>query len=481
MQRYRRFSRNEPITQAPKETISGSAFIFIAAHIPLALIAYNYKPFATFYAWATILLGLIWALNKKNAERVVYITGYIMAAEVLWRMTKASIFWEGAKYAIALILLIALLQKKGWKANGTSLLYFILLLPSTVRTISAMPLGDAREAISFNLSGPFVLMVCIWYFSNVELTRQQIRKLFITSIAPIVGILTIAAYSTFTSSSIQFGNEANFTTSGGFGPNQVSSILSLGALFAYFLILLGKNNPYSRILLFGILIATTAQSALTFSRSGLYMFGIGIFAASVFLVRDGKALFRNIVLFVLFYSLATFFLLPWLDGFTSGAFIQRIQNTSLTGRDKLMQADLRIWVENPILGVGPGVSTEMHKILFRIAASHTEYTRLLAEHGLLGLFAMILLVYLTVQSFLQAKPSTNKAIISAILVWFILYLSSSGMRLAAPSFLFGLAASRAFTQEDKEESAEEIAPDTQPRYKTVRTLKKTGNQTYVSR
>ena len=65
-----------------------------------------------------------------------------------------------------------------------------------------------------------------------------------------------------------------------------------------------------------------------------------------------------------------------------------------TGREDIARADLEVWFDNPVLGVGPGVAKEYRAATFgRAAAAHTEFTRLLAEHGILGLVALIILYW----------------------------------------------------------------------------------------
>jgi hypothetical protein len=51
---------------------------------------------------------------------------------------------------------------------------------------------------------------------------------------PAVSIAALALFGILTNPDITFNTESNFATSGGFGPNQVSSMLGLGALSLLF-------------------------------------------------------------------------------------------------------------------------------------------------------------------------------------------------------------------------------------------------------
>ena len=71
---------------------------------------------------------------------------------------------------------------------------------------------------------------------------------------------------------------------------------------------------------------------------------------------------------------------------------ERFRDLDTTGRLGAATTDLQVFSENPILGVGVGRSIEFHDTIEGISlAAHTEYTRLLAEHGLFGLLAIIII------------------------------------------------------------------------------------------
>jgi hypothetical protein len=65
---------------------------------------------------------------------------------------------------------------------------------------------------------------------------------------------------------------------------------------------------------------------------------------------------------------------------------------------------------------------------------------MLAEHGIMGLVSILLLVVMAWHSFYLAKGSRAKAFVVAMISWSFLYMTINAMRLAAPSFAFGLAA-----------------------------------------
>jgi O-antigen ligase len=162
----------------------------------------------------------------------------------------------------------------------------------------------------------------------------------------------------------------------------------------------------------------------------------------MYLSRDARARVKIIFLGGLLFVIVTFVVLPRLDTFTGGALSARFENTDSTGRNTIAGADVQIWLENPFFGVGPGESKVEHALYYRTIATHTEYTRLLAEHGLFGIVAGLLLFVMAARSFLRIGRMRNintKALLAPMEVWALLYMIDKAMRLVAPAFTFGLS------------------------------------------
>jgi len=418
-----------------------ATLFFLLAHVPIALLMKQLPSVATFHAIATLVVGLVWALSKRKTMLDVACVGaYIMGAEVLWRMTEANVFWEYGKYATSAVFLTVLLSRKQTEKPVLAFIYFLLLLPSAILTFTALPLSWARQAVSFNLSGPFSLMVCSWFFTNIQLSKEDFHCLLKTALGPIVGIASIALYSTLTATEIHFTDESNFTTSGGFGPNQVSSALGLGALFALLYILTEEKHTRLKTVMFALMLFLASQSALTFSRGGLWIAGISGLVVFLYLVRDRQTRFRVLSVAGLLFVVGQYILVPQLDAFTGGALSERFRNLSTTNRDLLIRADLAIFEEYPILGVGPGMAAYHRGAVVGVTgAAHTELTRLLAEHGLFGLVALFLLMIMGLQNFRRERSTQGRAIIAGMVVWSLVYMLGNAMRTVATSFNFGLS------------------------------------------
>jgi hypothetical protein len=436
---------DRPTTQArPRPQRLMKLLLFLAAHVMLGVAIRLVPAVAILHAVGCLAVG-IFVAGTRRTRYVAYTIAYLAGSEVLWRLSKTSLFHELAQYEIAAVVLVALVRMRASRNRWLALGYFLLLLPSAALTIGALDSADeTRQVLSFNLSGPLTLMLCIIFFSNVRLEAADLRKVFWSLIGPVIGIATIAVLSTAAVRDLEFGRQSNHITAGGFGPNQVSSMLGLAALFAILMVLDRTLRWRIRILLLGIAGVLAIQSALTFSRAGVLMAMCSIVAASVFLLQNGRARVTIVVVGLVLGLVGNYVVAPRLEEFTHGQIGERYSSLDSDGRTKIASLDLQIFADNPLLGVGPGAATEL-RIEGRHIAAHTEYTRMLAEHGCLGALAIVLLVLLGLRTFRQARAIEARALVAALLAWSALFLGINGMRLAAVSFVAGLACSIAFS------------------------------------
>jgi hypothetical protein len=413
--------------------------VLVLAHPVLALAMRASPVLATIHALLTLAVGLAFALFSKDTRKVGYVAAYIAGAEVLWRMTDADVFWEAGKYFTVLVLGIAFLRARSAGRAGLPILYFGLLCMSVPLTfVSPGSASAARQAISFNLSGPLALMVCALYFSKMTLDREKIRRMAWWVILPILGIATLTLSGTLSATSIVFRDESNFITSGGYGPNQVSAILGLGAGLAFLLFLTGKGAA-SRWFAVLLALGLIGLSALTFSRGGLYNVVIMAGLALAHSLRDARRRSAAILALLVIGLVGGYLIFPRLNAFTGGFLGQRFSSFDTTRRQQIAQADLELWYANPQLGVGPGVSGKARiPLLGFYAAPHTEYTRILAEHGSAGLLALLLLLWVAVRAYLRAPYLDAQIWVAALLAWPLMEMSHAAMRLVAISFIFGL-------------------------------------------
>lgn len=414
--------------------------LFLALHAPMAIALRAMETVPRFHALGVLALGVWWATLGRRPSWAVAAAAYIAGAEILWRMTGTGLFWEFGKYSASLILLLAFLRLPAHKTTyWGALLYLVLLVPSAVITLQELGPSLARDAISFNLSGPFSLAVAVLLFSSVQASSVDLELAVCTLLAPTLGVLAICTYGTLTAGSIRFYAESNYVTSGGFGPNQVSALLGMGALLSL-LLALQSRQAWKRAAFAGLTLWFLVQGVLTFSRGGVLNAVICIGFLLIHLVRQPRVRVTVLMVLVLFTFLGTAVIFPRLNAYTGGALQERYSSTSAGLRQTLAEEELALWKEHPMLGVGPGMSKYYRAgHLGMEVASHTEFTRLLSEHGTLGLLSLLVLVAVAGFAYLRAPSALEKAWVSALSGWAFIEMSHSAMRIVAISFLFGLA------------------------------------------
>jgi O-antigen ligase/polysaccharide polymerase Wzy-like membrane protein len=414
--------------------------LFVAVHCPLTLWLRTFSMVPRYYALATLALGLWWATFGRRPELAVSAAAYTAGAEVLWRMTGTGLFWEFGKYGASLILLLVFAQLPSRRTTKwAALLYLGLLMPSAGLTLEQLGPFLARDAISFNLSGPLSLAVAVLFFSSIRADAIDLRATVSALLAPTVGVLTMCSVSTLTASSIRFYAESNYVTSGGFGPNQVSAVLGLGALLSL-LLAFQSSRAWMRWIFLGLTAAFLVQGVLTFSRGGVINAVVCIGFLAIHLVRQPRVRVTVFAALVTFTFLGTTIILPRLNDWTGGALKERYSSTAAGMRRTIADEELELWREHPLMGVGPGMSKYYRADLLGMeVASHTEFTRLLSEHGTLGLLALLVLVAIAGRAYLRAPTSLEKAWVAAFSSWAFIEMSHSAMRIVAISILFGLA------------------------------------------
>lgn len=411
---------------------------FLSLHIPLALLV-NLSPWiSTAHALVALLFGLRAALLGRSSH-VIYAVSYIAAGEVLWRMTNARVFWEYSKYAAVLIVFIAIVVE--WSRNAESrrlrstvpLLLMVALVPAVAYTVLKLGVAEAIDPISFNLSSYLMIGVFALYIWARPLNNQTTIGTLLAILAPIVTITSLAIFFTLTDlDSLVFVGESNWITSGNYGPNQVSSMMGFGAFIATVLFIMMPRAWGARVFVLIMLVAMLVQGLLTFSRGGIYSFVLALAVFSFHLVATPKARGRLLLLFTIFSVMLVSVVYPTLDRFTAGSLSERFTDLDTTGRFEAAQADLNAFLDNPFLGVGVGEAIAYRLDLLGMSiAAHTEYTRLLGEHGLFGILIILLLAWMLLKRYLANQPGIGRALSAGLAVWALSVMVHAATRIAA--------------------------------------------------
>ena len=419
----------------------------MAFHLALGFILFQFNFLSKFYLFAICFYFLYRIVSTSNRnDEVLVAAGYVMGFEVLSRMTGGAITYEFAKYAVIGFILIGMLYKGFKKSSWPYILYMVLLVPGII--YSAINLNydtNVANAIGFNLSGPFCLGIAALYCYK---KRIELKKLEIILMAILLPLISITVYVFLYSPNVRdvlSGTASNFGASGGFGPNQVSTVLGLGAFILLSRILLIKNSAIN-IIDIALLGAMGYRALITFSRGGVITaVACGIIFIFIFLLKMNIS--KRIKFFPkLVFIISLFFGIWFVSTYaTLGLIANRYANEDASGREKetlasgraaIFQTELAAFKENPLTGIGVGKSKEYRKEKISVeAASHNEISRLLSEHGLFGLIALLILLFTPLFIYLTNK--SNIFLLPFLCFWF-LTINHSSMRIAAPAFIYAL-------------------------------------------
>ena len=423
----------------------------ILAHIGFGVLLYFVGIFPKIYFFGVIgyfFFKIIVAQPKEKTTAVLLGCAYLTGAEVIFRMTDAGLFYESSKYFIIFYVIFGMFYNGVSNKGYPYFIFLICLVPSII--VASTTIGvDAslRKNVAFVLSGPVCLGIAALYCYDKKINMRQILDVLLYLTLPVITLTTYLFLYTPTIKDIVTGTDSNFAASGGFGPNQVSTVLGLGMFVLcvnYFL------NSKTRLLkIFNIVLFSLVafRAIITFSRGGVITAILMIFAFLVIVYSKSNRRQKNVII-TSFVSFVIMSAIIWAvsSNQTNGLIEKRYTNQDKIGREKkdvsagrvdLFIGELKGFIDEPFLGVGAsGMKERRLESLGRVVATHNELSRLLSEHGLLGVFMLLILIFKPLD--MRSTNRYNYFFYAFLIFWFAT-INHSAMRIAAPGFIYALA------------------------------------------
>jgi O-Antigen ligase len=393
-----------------------------------------------------IFLSIIFILTSKNKVYIVLIaSAYIATSDVFFRMTDGLIFYEIHKYLLIGFVLLGLALDHV-KVKGYAYLLYIGILLLSIALTTYNITDETRRMIAFNLAGPVSLGFVAFYFYKKKITLKELSKVLFYALLPVISLVVFMFLYTPSIKDVITNTESNFATSGGFGPNQVATILGVGIFILFSRLLLNKFKGIQSIIELILLCFMLFRGIVTFSRGGILTAFIAIILLVLITYTKGKRKFRFKIIKALFWSgILGSSIWFYAVNRTSGLIENRYENKNAagiekedvtTGRGDLFLIEFEAFLENPVLGIGVGKNKAYRfEKTGRIAASHNEISRLLAEHGSLGILAFLILL---LTPFLFRLENNKNVYFYSFFIFWLLTINHSAMRIAFPSFIYGL-------------------------------------------
>ncbi|OEK08863.1 hypothetical protein A8C32_00885 [Flavivirga aquatica] len=423
----------------------------LGLHVLLGVVLYFFNVFGNIYFYCLTIYFFIQIINAKKSKKsfeILKACAYVLGVEVLLRMTGGVLFYEANKYLVIVFVLMGLFSNGFNKKAALYLLYIFLLIPSVYVSLSMLDVDtNIRKAIAFNLSGPVCLGVSALFCFGVKVTKNQFETIINYCLFPLISTLVYVILYNPNVSQIATGTASNFSASGGFGPNQVSTVLGLGiflttARFFYF-----SQTKFLRYLDLLFILLFSFRAIVTFSRGGVFT-AIIMIIAFIFTYyksiskKNKNKMLVSIVLFLIVGFITWGISIAQTNGFIEKRYTNKNaagkeKKDITTGRGDLFFLEFEEFLNNPFFGVGVG---RVKNIRFQKtgihAASHNEMSRIIAEHGLLGILSFLILVLTPL--FFRLGCRKNVLFYSFYLFWLIT-INHSAMRIAAPAFVYALS------------------------------------------
>ncbi len=421
----------------------------ILFHVFIGALGYILPFTSKIYGYSIFIFGVYYVIKTQNRNNeALVVAAYVVGSEVFLRMTGGNPLYEISKYGVMVFILLGMYYSGFSKGAAPYWTFLLLLVPSVVISTFALNFDtDIRKAIAFNISGPVCLGIASLYTFRRKISLEETNSILLSLGLPIISCMVYLTLYTPNVQEVITGTESNFQTSGGYGPNQVATILGLGMFIFFSRIILDSKTKFQILINIIIALNITYRGMITFSRGGMITGFLMIVLLLAFLYFKsnfgGRVKLNYIIVLLILAMFAT-----WsYTSFQTGGLIEkrysnqdakgRVKESQFTGREDVAQNEIDTFFKNPIFGVGVGKGAEIREDETGLKVlSHDEITRMLAEHGSLGIIGLLILFFTPLVLYLENK--FNMFLLCFVAFWF-LTINHAAMRTAAPAFVYSLS------------------------------------------
>ncbi|WP_452227738.1 O-antigen ligase family protein [Lacinutrix sp. MEBiC02404] len=423
----------------------------IGLHVLIGILIYFNESLAKVYFFSALcyfLYRIIISPNHLKTFEVLKACAYFVGAEILFRTTKGSISYEAAKYLVIVFMVMGMFYK-GISGKGYPYFMYLMFLVPSIFVASTTLSFDAnfRTNIAFVLSGPVCLGIAALFCYDKKVSIKQLYKILLYLVLPIIANTVYIFFYNPSVRDVISNTGSNRSTSGGWGANQVATILGLGMFVMAVRIFTKSPSVFLKAFNIVIFSAISFRAIVTFSRGGVIT---GIIAILAFLVMyylkvsvKRKSEIVMMALVFLFTMIGTWVISSaQTDGYIDMRYanedhLGREKNDITTGRGELFAEELEGFMSHPFFGIGSSRAKDA-----RIekdgqgVTSHSETSRLLAEHGMFGVIILLILIFKPL--YFRSNNKQNYFFYAFLGFWFAT-VNHSSMRIAAPAFIYALA------------------------------------------
>ncbi len=414
------------------------------------LIYFNETLAKLYFALALLffMYRIIMAPDNLKTIEVLKACAYFVGAEVLLRMTKGAIAYEASKYLVILFVVMGMFYRGVSGKAYPYFIYLMFLVPSIFVASTTLSFdANFRTNIAFVLSGPVCLGLAALYMYDKKISNKQLSEVLLYMVLPIIAHTAYIYFYTPSIKEVLSSTASNRAASGGFGPNQVATVLGLGMFIMTVRLFTKSPTLVLKILNTVILVLISYRAVVTFSRGGVVTAVLAIIAFLVVYFFKASKRKKNEI-FMVFLLFCFSLMATWVisskqsEGFIDLRYankdhLGREKEDLTTGRVALFMNELEGFISSPFLGIGSSRAKDMRfEIEGQGVTSHSEISRILAEHGILGVMIVLILIFKPFD--IRSRNKSNYYFYAFLCFWF-LTINHSSMRIAAPAFIYALS------------------------------------------
>lgn len=421
----------------------------ILLHVVIGALGYVLPFTSKIYGYSIFIYGLYYIIKSQNRNNeALVVAAYVVGSEVFLRMTGGNPLYEISKYGVMVFILLGMYYSGFSKGAAPYWIFLLLLVPSIVISTFVLDFNtNIRTTIAFNISGPVCLGLASLYTFRRKILLAEMNQILFSMGLPILSCMVYLTFYTPNVRDVVTSTQSNFETSGGYGPNQVATVLGLGMFIFFSRVILDSKTKFQIAINLIIALNITYRGMLTFSRGGIITGFLMIVLLLLFLYFKsnfgGRVKLNYIIVLLGFVIFGTWTYTSLQTGglinkrYANQDASGRVKESQFTGREDVAQDEINTFLKNPIFGAGVGKGAEIRKNETGVTVlSHDEITRMLAEHGSLGILALLILFFTPLVLYLENK--FNMFLLCFVAFWF-LTINHAAMRIAAPAFVYSLS------------------------------------------
>lgn len=368
--------------------------IHLALGILFAIVPQLFIPFYYFL----FVISISWIFFNKKSEKhldlIVTLFFYLMMYESVSRLLALDplIPWELGKY-LTIFFVVYLFIKQKIQAN-------ILIVFAIILLASMLIKGVTWKGFFFNATIFFALLLSQECLKNIKFTKTQLLRSFKTLLLPLYVFIgaSFNQIQDFQNRQYDLGSNSVLDK---IPSNQVATYMGLAFFLSIipFFVVKGLNRKWTSFAA-GVFLLV---GLLSFSRGGIITAVIGLLVISLGNIVSGRL---NYLIYLLLFLVISTVIVFYINDVTDGNLFLRYQgetkgtivgskektiDTYTTGRVSIFLGDWETFKNNWLFGVEIGQSRHYRKET-ESQQSHVELSRVLSEHGILGLIAFIVII-----------------------------------------------------------------------------------------